>query len=59
MMSRQPLVLRPRLASVRSRPGLLSRPEHCLGHCLDNVHEHRSQVKKKSTKILKIFLCMI
>ena len=38
-MSRHPLVSRPGLASVRSRPGLVSRLEHCSGHCLDTVHK--------------------
>ena len=42
-MSRHPLVSRPRLASVRSRPGLVSQPGHCSGHCLDTVHGHCSQ----------------
>ena len=41
-MSRHPLVSRPGLASVRSQPGLVSRPGHCSGHCLDTVHEHCS-----------------
>ena len=59
-MSRHPLVSRPGLASVRSRPGLMSQPGHCSGHCLDTVHGHCSQgFEKKSTKFLKIFLCMI
>ena len=41
-MSRHPLVSRPGLASVRSRPGLVSRPGHCSGHCLNTVHGHCS-----------------
>ena len=55
-MSRHPLVLRLGLASVRSRPGLVSRPGHLSGHCLDTVHEHCSHGKKKK---LKIFLGVI
>ena len=30
------------LSSVRSRPELVSRPEHCLGQYLDTVHGHCS-----------------
>ena len=56
-MSRHPLMLPPGLASVRSRPGLVSRLGHCSGHCLDTVHEHCSQGKKN--KKFKIFLGVI
>ena len=48
-MSRHPLVSRPGLASVRSRPGLVSRPRYCSGHCMDTVHEHCSHGKKKNS----------
>ena len=41
-MSRHPLVSRPRLASVRSQPGLVSRHGHCSGHYLGTVHGHCS-----------------
>ena len=51
-MSRHPLVWRPGLASVRSRPGLVSLLGHCSGHCLDTVQEHCSQVKKKFKNFL-------
>ena len=61
------------LGVATSRPGLftlVSRPGHCSGHCLDTVHGHcswtlfmrtvhKGSKKKKSTKFLKIFLCMI
>ena len=69
------LTLRPGLLNLGSRrhfevatwPRLLghlvSRPGHCSGNCLDTVHgtihKHCSQVKKKYTQILKIFLCVI
>ena len=33
---------RPGLASVRSRPGLVSQPGHCSGNCLETVHGHCS-----------------
>ena len=41
------LMSRPGLDSVRSRPGLVSRPGYCSGHCLDTIHGHCSQGKKK------------
>ena len=57
MMSRHPLVSRPGLASVRSRPGLVSRPGHCSGNCLDTVHGHCSQFKKKRVQNFLKFSC--